>query len=765
MNSVFSLAYASVEGMESVPHVAVDAEDGECSHQYLDKWGPLYHCKRCGHNLNRMNYASRYLSEAVLEENTGIDRIPDGLAQNEIKTYIGKKSRDRGVSIRFLLAFTNKYNCWSWNSMEVIRKIIMPATKVNRERFVELPEMSCYVGPAHTFISYAQAGKWGDMMAAILDGGADVNRYVWIDVFAVRQWPSSSPDLDFASTIEHCQSFLIVCSSVKEVCNAYSWDICSRRSEVIPFSERKKIAFFRVWCLAEVNQAASMKKIPIIMKCGSYDLSDDGLVKFVSNRDMLHNLCQLIDIRQADATVSSDKEMIMTSIANSYGVDALNNTIRGALYAGYEISRIENSSLVQCAACGDREAFMSLIEDSASIVAVASGGYIALYEDMIKAGYKLNIHATGGNNSGSLLMFAAAGGHLEMVQRLISMGADVNAKDKNGDCPLERAAKVGHYEICDVLLRSGADVRSVDNSGTDILYRAAISGHAEIATLLISYGININKEVVYKAAEHGHAAFLGVLMANEASIDDFSGSFHTPLMIAARVGHIECVKLLLEHHADVNATNMFSGETSLMLAALEGHTEVVSILLSYGADITYMSSKKMTAMNCATKRGHLACAEKLDHAEAAFDSLQKSTANKLKDIILDNCHPHSLQKIPFVPKHLGIYTCDVCQKYGGSGFHFCCKLCGFTVHPTCMDEKQMQISQHVSQQHLIPMRVSLHPHALTQSNADRAMYAVCNVCHQRGDCARFCHMCDWDVCSKCLASAITFDSNVRSLHR
>lgn len=39
--------------------------------------------------------------------------------------------------------------------------------------YVELSEMAPHVGAASTFISYAQAGKWGDL----------------------RQWPSVQPDL------------------------------------------------------------------------------------------------------------------------------------------------------------------------------------------------------------------------------------------------------------------------------------------------------------------------------------------------------------------------------------------------------------------------------------------------------------------------------------------------------------------------------------------------------------------------------------------
>ena len=39
--------------------------------------------------------------------------------------------------------------------------------------YVDLEEMKDHIGQASTFISYAQAGAWGDLVAALLDGGAD----------------------------------------------------------------------------------------------------------------------------------------------------------------------------------------------------------------------------------------------------------------------------------------------------------------------------------------------------------------------------------------------------------------------------------------------------------------------------------------------------------------------------------------------------------------------------------------------------------------
>ena len=44
------------------------------------------------------------------------------------------------------------------------------------------------VGEADSFGSHCWGATWGQLVASLADQ-ADPNRRVWIDVFAVRQWP------------------------------------------------------------------------------------------------------------------------------------------------------------------------------------------------------------------------------------------------------------------------------------------------------------------------------------------------------------------------------------------------------------------------------------------------------------------------------------------------------------------------------------------------------------------------------------------------
>ena len=151
----------------SVIEAGICKDPTKCSHPYLNKWDGEYVCMDCGEKLSTYNagvciiipgYADRIAQEEELEKNTAVDKIPEGLSEKEMNVVIGKNSSMRGVKIGFLSEFTKKYNCWTWTSWDVIRKIIIPQTAEGRYRYVDLDEMKYHIGQTSTFISYAQAG-------------------------------------------------------------------------------------------------------------------------------------------------------------------------------------------------------------------------------------------------------------------------------------------------------------------------------------------------------------------------------------------------------------------------------------------------------------------------------------------------------------------------------------------------------------------------------------------------------------------------------
>ena len=72
------------------------------------------------------------------------------------------------------------------------------------------------------------------------------------------------------------------------------------------------------------------------------------------------------------------------------------------------------------------------------------------------------------------------------------------------------------------------------------------------------------------------------LISKGAQVDTRDHSKFTPLIVAAWLGHLEMVSLLLEHGADANAHSETLHWTGLHYAANSGHVEILELLLQAG---------------------------------------------------------------------------------------------------------------------------------------------------------------------------------------
>lgn len=82
-----------------------------------------------------------------------------------------------------------------------------------------------------------------------------------------------------------------------------------------------------------------------------------------------------------------------------------------------------------------------------------------------------------------------------------------------------------------------------------------------------------------------------------AAIEDSAG--YTALHYAARNGHYEVCKVLLENGADVNALTRSGHATALHRAATQDHSEIVKLLLNKGADPNIGDADGYTALHRA----------------------------------------------------------------------------------------------------------------------------------------------------------------------
>ncbi len=178
------------------------------------------------------------------------------------------------------------------------------------------------------------------------------------------------------------------------------------------------------------------------------------------------------------------------------------------------------------------------------------------------------------------LHIAAAQGHLEVAELLLSEGAAVDARTTDGLTPLHAAAYGGNEEVVTSLLARGADVDAEDVDGWTPLHEAAFNNHREAARILLEGGA---RQDVYTAAGLGDPALVESYLKADPDLLRSTDRLlkWTPLHWAANAGDERVVALLLNQGADVNARD-FRDWTPLRLAELGQYEGAASLLRASG---------------------------------------------------------------------------------------------------------------------------------------------------------------------------------------
>jgi ankyrin repeat protein len=213
---------------------------------------------------------------------------------------------------------------------------------------------------------------------------------------------------------------------------------------------------------------------------------------------------------------------------------------------------------------------------------------------------------------------------VELAERLIRSGARAEVRNNFGVTPLAEAALLGNIAVLKLLLEAGANVNSTNADGQTPLMVIARTNNVDAARLLLSHGANVNAVEQWRgqtalmwAAAQGQTAMVKELAASGADVNARSkannwdrgttaegtglGAKYLPvggltaLLFAARQGHVDCARALVEAGADKDLQDP-DGISPMVTAIVNAHYDVAQYLAERGADVNLADQFGRTAL-------------------------------------------------------------------------------------------------------------------------------------------------------------------------
>ncbi|XP_057317964.1 ankyrin-3-like [Microplitis mediator] len=270
-------------------------------------------------------------------------------------------------------------------------------------------------------------------------------------------------------------------------------------------------------------------------------------------------------------------------------------------------------------------------------------------------------------DSGAILEQAIEENNYEIVEYVISNGAEINNAYDYGECrmtPLEHAVKRGYqqivkllieynvdvnhrsflepgclitaikndnFEIFQLLLDAGADIHIFYN-GKSLIFMAVDKNSYEITKHLINHGADVNtcfrdKTLLYRAVENENERIVELLINNKVDVNKIIkdkyllNSFPTALYKAVEIGNLNIVKILINApNIDVDLSGRLN-DLPLHEAIRKNNYEITKCLIEHGANI---NTKYENPLNIAINNGNKEIVQLLIDNKVKVDNLVDS---------------------------------------------------------------------------------------------------------------------------------------------
>jgi ankyrin repeat protein len=231
------------------------------------------------------------------------------------------------------------------------------------------------------------------------------------------------------------------------------------------------------------------------------------------------------------------------------------------------------------------------------------------------------------------LHLAVQNGYQEIVDFLISLGADINAKDGEGNTPLITALALKKTDTAKFLLSKGADVKIKNAQNEPPVILALMHGLNELVKPILDNGQDVNERfegnltILLMATISGNKEIIQLLVDRGADVNVAAQEGDmtiTPMYAAIFLGHTDVADLFLSRGVNKDFREKKTGRTLLHIATLTGVRDMVALLVKGGYDVNATDNAGKAPLHYAAQHGHKKIAEFLLQNGARAKNLKEN---------------------------------------------------------------------------------------------------------------------------------------------